>query len=54
MIKIFKCKRCGREWASQQERPAQCPGCKSAVWDRERLSGERGRPPKERRDAKNK
>jgi len=36
MIKIFKCKRCGHEWASKQETPTICPKCKSALWDKER------------------
>jgi len=35
-IQIFKCKRCGHNWASKQEKPTICPKCKSPYWDKEK------------------
>ena len=40
-LKIYNCKKCGHEWASDKEKwkdypskkPFQCPKCKSAKWD---------------------
>lgn len=38
MIDKQKCKRCGWEWIPRSERkPRQCPGCKTALWDRARM-----------------
>lgn len=38
-LAIYKCQRCGHEWASHKEqwekyggKPLQCPKCKSAKW----------------------
>lgn len=35
MVKIFKCLRCGYEWASRKARPPRCAGafCRSPYWD---------------------
>lgn len=33
MIKICNCKKCGWEWATRLESPAQCPKCYSRLWD---------------------
>lgn len=35
VIRIFKCKRCGGEWASRQEHPIACSVCKSTYWDKD-------------------
>jgi len=36
MIIIFRCLRCGHEWASKQKQPKVCPKCRSPYWDRPR------------------
>lgn len=36
----FKCERCGHEWIARKgeykEKPALCPKCKSAYWDKKK------------------
>jgi len=41
----YKCERCGHVWAprDQSVRPARCPKCGSALWDRVKKSPEAGR-----------
>lgn len=35
-IKILQCKRCGHKWIPRiTTQPAQCPKCKSPLWNRE-------------------
>jgi hypothetical protein len=33
------CLRCGHRWFSKLARPAACPKCMSATWDRDDLHG---------------
>lgn len=36
-IQLAKCNLCGHEWLPRKEgRPARCPNCESARWDKER------------------
>ena len=32
MIKIYKCLRCGHEWASRRDKPLRCARCKTPYW----------------------
>ena len=45
VLKIYKCKRCGHEWAGRKtadgDKPMMCPKCRSAYWDRDRVRGRR-------------
>jgi hypothetical protein len=36
-LKIVHCLRCGKDWATRQERPRICPYCKNAYWDVPRI-----------------
>ena len=37
-MRPFHCKRCGHAWVPRKDnRPKQCPGCRSPYWDRERI-----------------
>jgi len=36
LLKIYKCLRCGHEWASRMDKPLVCPKCKSPYWAREK------------------
>lgn len=31
-IRIFRCSKCGHEWATKVDKPQICPKCKSAYW----------------------
>ena len=31
---MLKCERCGYEWKPRVSNPRNCPGCKSASWDK--------------------
>ena len=35
-ITVFKCLRCGHEWASRNPHPVRCAKCKTPYWDREK------------------
>jgi len=41
MITIFKCLRCGHDWASKQDHPTICPGCKTPYWDKPKINNRR-------------
>ncbi len=32
-----KCLRCGHRWVPRRKEPRQCPNCKSAYWDVEKI-----------------
>ena len=36
LVKRFICSRCGNKWLprNEEEKPVQCPKCKSPYWDR--------------------
>ena len=34
---MVKCKRCGWEWETRVKKPKTCPGCKSPLWNKERV-----------------
>lgn len=40
------CQRCGHSWMPRTARPAVCPSCGSARWDKPRTGNEPGRRPK--------
>jgi predicted Zn-ribbon and HTH transcriptional regulator len=33
-VRVFKCKRCGHNWASKQVKPGMCPKCKTRLWNK--------------------
>lgn len=37
-VEAWKCLRCAYAWEKKSERePVQCPSCRSALWNRERV-----------------
>lgn len=47
-VLVCRCLRCAYEWMPRVENPAQCPACKSALWNtpREERKGQRKNAPR--------
>lgn len=35
----YVCKRCGWRWFPRKEAVKQCPGCRTKLWNKERMNG---------------